>query len=144
MGSVRHDEHLAGSEWAAVLLPELTTINRIQISPRAGKGNLSLGFPKDFVIQYAYYGNDNGLDHTCDPAAPLFADANNWKPLVTRFGYPQPGNAAIDFAIGAVDAQCVRIFGAELSQDDYGWRYLQLAEIEVYGSGGPVFRSKSV
>ena len=51
---------------------------------------------------------------------------------MTRFGYDQPGTAAIDFDIGAVDARCVRIFGAELSQDDYGARYLQLAEIEVY------------
>ena len=131
-GSAGHDEHLASSEWAAVLLPVQTTIDRIRIYPRAGKSNVSLGFPKDFVIQYAYFGNDNGLDHTCDLNDPLFNDANNWKPLLTRFGYPQPSNAAIDFGFGVVNAQCVRIFGAELSQDDYGARYLQMAEIEVF------------
>lgn len=127
--SIGHFEHLASAEWAAVLLPGRTRVDRVRLYPRKNPvdvGN-SLGFPKDFVIQYAY----NGDGYTCDPNAAAFGFAGNWRPLITTFGYPQPSDQAITFSFGAVQAQCVRILGAELSQDDFGNRFMQFNEFQL-------------
>ncbi|NCC32202.1 MAG: discoidin domain-containing protein, partial [Chloroflexia bacterium] len=122
-----HTEHLASSEWAAVVLTQPTQVDRVRLVPRAGPDNLSLGFPKDFVLQYAV----SDATHTCDPRDPRFTDVGNWRPLVTRFGYPQPSNQPIEFTFTPRTLGCVRLFGAELSQDDYGNRFLQLADVTV-------------
>jgi hypothetical protein len=130
-----HVEHLAGAEWAAVGLAQQVTVDHIRIRPRSNPndpGN-TLGFPKDFVIQYAFNGTDQRGVHTCDPGNPRYVELPNWKPLLTFYGYQQPTDDWIDFRFIPRQAQCIRIFGAELSQDDFGARYLQLAEIEVYG-----------
>ena len=125
-----HGDHLASSEWAAILLPQRTQADRVRIYPRANPAtaNNSLGFPKDFVIQYSY--NGNGL--TCDPNNPAFRQAGNWRPLITQYGYPQPSNTAIDFSFTAQEVACLRIYGTELSQDDFGNRFMQFNELELY------------
>ena len=125
-----HGEHLTSSEWAVVLLPSRTTVSSVRITPRRDPLNptSSLGFPKDFVIQYSY----DGDGFTCDAESPAFRYASNWRPLITRFGFPQPSNEAVTFTFSPVEAQCMRILGTELSQDDYGNRYLQLSEVELY------------
>ncbi len=127
-----HNDHLASSEWAAVLLPSRMAVDRLRITPRANPVDAasSLGFPKDFVIQYAY--NGDGL--TCSPADARFAQAGNWKPLITRFGFDQPSNESIDFQFSSAQAECARILGTELSQDDYGNRYMQFTELELYAA----------
>jgi hypothetical protein len=123
-----HTDHLASSDWAVVFLPSATEIDRVQITPRSGPDGLSLGFPKDFVLQYAV----EGQGMTCNPQNPNFTWAGNWRPLVTRFGYPQPNNSPIDFIFDPLQVQCVRLFGTELSQDDYGNRFMQLAEMTLF------------
>ena len=130
--STGNTEHLLSSNWAAVILTAATDVERMRIYPRINPLDAtgSLGFPKDFVIQYAY----NGSKHTCDPIDPNFAAILNWEPLITRYGYSQPGSAAIDFNFLARQAGCLRILGVEESQDEYGIRSMQLAEIELYSS----------
>ena len=53
--------HPADAEWAALLLPNSSTIDRIRIYPRAS-GRATDGFPKDFVLLYS----KNSNDHTCE------------------------------------------------------------------------------
>ncbi len=127
--SLPHGEHLAWSEWAAVRLAAPAEIGRVRVVPRADPSNpgTSIGFPKDFVLQYSV----DGGGKTCDPAHPRFREAGNWSPLVTRYGFPQPSDGPVDFAFAPRQAGCVRLFGAELSQDDYGNRYMQVGEIEI-------------
>ena len=130
--SLGHTEHLVSTEWAVVLLPEQTTVDKVRIYPRGGAADgLSLGFPKDFVIQYAY----NGDDLSCDSNHPNFANLTNWKPLITRFGYDQPLSEPVDFTFEPSGMQCLRIIGTELSQDDYGARYMQMSEIRLFNTG---------
>ncbi len=127
--SLGHDEHLAGAEWAALRFSSARTIRAVRIVPRVDPADAtaSLGFPKDFVIQHA----TNSAGQTCDPADPRFTNPGNWRPLVTRSGFPQPSGAALRFDVAPVSARCLRVQGTELSQDDFGNRYLQLAEVQV-------------
>jgi hypothetical protein len=128
-------DHLIQAEWVAVILAAETTVDRVELDPR-GEASWSLGFPKDFVLQYSFTaptpGDDRGPYVTCDPADPRFYDLTNWRPLASYSGYPQPGGEPIGFAIPPTTMGCFRLFGAELSQDDYGLRYLQLDEIALY------------
>jgi hypothetical protein len=73
-----------------------------------------------------------GREHTCNPGDPLFSRLENWLPLLSYYGFEQPANDWLTFDFQRRRAGCVRIFGAELSQDDYGSRYMQLGQIEVY------------
>ena len=79
----------------------------------------------------------NSNDHTCDPNDARFARPDNWYPLVSYAGYAQPDPSWLDFPFKAVQADCVRIFAVQLTQDGYGYRYLQLAEIEAYAVSSP-------
>ena len=134
--SVGHADHLASSEWASVILDGESSINQIRILPRrnVNDASSSLGFPKDFVLQYAFDGSDERGSYTCNTGDPRFGALSNWKPLRSYFGYPQPASDWTIFNFDAVNADCIRIFGTELSQDDFGVRYMQLADIAVYGS----------
>jgi hypothetical protein len=125
-----HFDHLEETEWVAVLLAAESTVDRIEIDPR-GEGSWSLGFPKDFILQYAFTSPTPG-DITCNPNDPRFYELNNWRPLKSFSNYPQPGGDPISFPIPPTHMGCFRLFGAELSQDDYGQRYLQLDEIALY------------
>ena len=127
-----HDEHLAAAEWAVVRLPGRTTIDGVRIEPRVNDldRNHADGFPKDFVIQYSFEGEHRGRRVTCDPNDPRFHEVSNWVPVITRFGYDQPRSVPQIFEFAPSDAGCLRILGTELSQDGFGNRYLQLAEIE--------------
>jgi hypothetical protein len=133
--SVSHDNHLQEAEWVAVLLASETTVDRVELDPR-GEASWSLGFPKDFVLQYSFTGptpgDSRGEFVTCDPANPRFYELTNWRPLASYSNYPQPGGDPISFPIRPTSMGCFRLFGAELSQDDYGLRYLQLDEIALY------------
>jgi hypothetical protein len=133
--SQSHGEHLTQTEWIAVLLASETTVDRVELDPR-GEASWSLGFPKDFVLQYSFTGptpgDSRGEFVTCDPANPRFYELTNWRPLASYSNYPQPGGDPISFPIRPTSMGCFRLFGAELSQDDYGLRYLQLDEIALY------------
>ena len=140
--SAAHREHLESAEWAAIVLELPQPIDAVRIVPRQDPSNpqWSLGFPKDFVIQYAV----NGTGLTCNTSDPRFAQDSNWRPLVTRSGYPQPSSDALTFPIPRRTTGCVRIFGAELSQDDYGNRYMQLAELQALDGLNPVDVAETV
>lgn len=127
--------HLAESEWASVLLGDLRTVDRIRLRPRGSSEEpaTTLGFPKDFVLQYSY-NSDNGI-YTCNPSDPFYEDLRNWLPLLSYSGYPQPANDWLVFDISPIQAGCVRLLGVELSQDNYGYRYFQLGEFELYNQG---------
>ena len=84
------------------------------------------------MIQYSYEGDN----HTCDPHLPRFRELDNWLPLGTFTNYAQPVPGPIDFPVRQVTAQCVRVFGTELSQDDYGYPYMQLGRMQVYRPSG--------
>lgn len=131
-----HVEHLEGAEWAAIRLPRLTTIDGVRISPRRDPSDPDhgLGFPKDFVVQYAV----DSSETICNPDSPRFYEASNWRPLVTKVGFSLPSSEPVTFSFAPRTARCVRVFGAELSQDDYGNRYLQLAELEALSGGAAV------
>ena len=122
-----HSDHFADSEWAALLLPNSPTIDRMRIYPCA-TGRATDGFPKDFVLLTS----ENGNGHTCDPNDPRFAYPENWHSWASYAGYAQPSPGWLEFQGKAVRADCVRIFGVQLTQDGFGSRYLQLAEFEVY------------
>ena len=114
-------------------------MDRLRIRPRTNPGDTTstLGFPKDFLILYAYNGKVDEIDgwaRTCDPNDPRFGQIANWRPLVSRFGFVQPQSGWLSFDLPATvrKPECIRILGTELSQDDYGFRYLQLSEIEAY------------
>lgn len=115
-----HGEHLSGAEWAIVFLATPANIGRLRVLPRANPTDpdRTLGFPKDFVIQYA---------SNCEDMASV-----QWRPVLSLFGYPQPQNDWVEFQFPPKAMACVLVLGGELSQDDYGYRYLQLNEIEVY------------
>ena len=131
-----HREHLKSAEWAAVVLQLPQAIDAVRILPRQDPSNpeWSLGFPKDFVIQYSV----NGSGRSCNPRDERFVRDDNWRPLITRSGFPQPSSSALTFPISRVTAGCVRLFGAELSPDDYGNRYMQLAELQALVGEDPV------
>lgn len=128
-----HGDHLAGAEWAALVLAAPRPIDSVRIMPRPNfkDADHAEGFPKDFVIQYSFDGERRGRQLTCDPSDPRFREPANWVPVTTRNGYPQPGSRWQSFRVGAASARCVRILGTELSQDGFGYRYLQMAEMEL-------------
>jgi len=106
--------------------PARQDVGRPRAGDSQGRTQRQPGLPKDFVIAYA---NDEA-QHTCNPADPRFKELGNWVPLLSYFGYPQPGNAALNFKFPTGQITCLRILGTELSQDDYGYRYLQFNELE--------------
>ena len=129
-----HGEHLSSAEWAAVILPGTQSINRIRVLPRTNPGNTSstLSFPGDFVLLYSLNGTFNNRNFTCNPGDDRFTRVDNWLPVLSFSGYKQPTSGWIDFTFTPKSAGCVRILGTQLTQDDYGNRYLQLSEIQVY------------
>ena len=135
-----HGEHLSSSEWAAVILPGTQSINRIRVLPRTNPGNTSstLSFPGDFVLLYSLNGTFNNRSFTCNPSDERFTRVDNWLPVLSFSGYKQPASGWIDFTFTPKSAGCVRILGTQLTQDDYGNRYLQLSEIQVYDNNNLV------
>ena len=63
------------------------------------------------------------------PALPVPTTGILWSAMPAM---SQPDPSWLDFPFKAVQADCVRIFAVQLTQDGYGYRYLQLAEIEAY------------
>ena len=132
--SLGNGGHLAESEWAAVILNNRVPVDRIRLRPRGNSNDptTTLGFPKDFVLQYSYNGTEGDRTYTCDPSAAFFQDIRNWRPLLSYNGFAQPDNDWVTFDFAAKQVQCVRLLGVELSQDDFGYRYMQIGEFELY------------
>ena len=141
-----HYTHMQEAEWAVVVLPRLADVDRLRVIPRANYVDITstLGFPKDFLVQYAFEGSDERGAMTCNPADGRFGSIANWRPLLTYFGYAQPTNAPIDFPFGSHAVECIRILGTELSQDDYGSRLMQFAELELYNGGSKLVPDRAV
>jgi hypothetical protein len=144
--SLGNSGHLVESEWATVLLSSRSTVDRVRLRPRGNSNDptTTLGFPKDFVLQYSYNGTEGNRNYTCDPDDPFFADIRNWRPLLSYNGYPQPDNDWLAFDFQARQVECVRLLGVELSQDDFGYRYLQIGEFELYNGATQVPTSGAV
>jgi len=96
------------------------------MTPRAGR-NASLASPRTLSSPM-----QRRRQHTCDPANPHFKELGNWVPLLSYFGYPQQAMPP-QLQLPTAQMTCLRILGTELSQDDYGYRYLQFNELEMYG-----------
>lgn len=58
----------------------------------------------------------------------------DWITVVTRKGYPLPGNAGQAFSFPAQPARCIKVEGTQLRPNigDAGLYRMQLAEIEIY------------
>ena len=124
--SYGHADHLADAEWATLLLPILYHRPHPHLSSRQWQGHrrLSQGLRAALLRKQQR--------SPCDPNDARFARPDNWYPLVSYAGYAQPDPSWLDFPFKAVQADCVRIFAVQLTEDGYGYRYLQLAEIEAY------------
>lgn len=128
-----HAEHLAGSEWAAVVLAEPAAVDELRMRPRRNADDpaWAVGFPEDLVLQFA----DPAAGQTCDPADARFAQPGNWRALTVQRGLAQPAPAWQAFRFEARIAGCVRVWATELGQDPLGQRVLQLADIDVKAAG---------
>ena len=144
--SLGNGGHLAESEWAAVILNNRVPVDRVRLRPRGNSNDptTTLGFPKDFVLQYSYNGTEGDRTYTCDSSAAFFQDIRNWRPLLSYNGFAQPDNDWVTFDFAAKQVQCVRLLGVELSQDDFGYRYMQIGEFELYNQGAKVPASNAV
>lgn len=117
------------TEWITTDLGSVRPLSRIDLFPRSDGANTGLGFPVDFTVQVS-------------------ADGAAWTTVASRTGYPRPGAGAQSFPFASVDARYVKVTGTKLGADQFGDRYLQLAEIEAGGGnlalGRPVTASSSV
>ncbi|UUZ97001.1 discoidin domain-containing protein [Paenibacillus sp. P25] len=107
--AVNHTERIQ------VDLGSATEIGRVDLYPRNDAGNVGYGFPVDFTIQ-------------------LSADGTTWNTVVTRTGYPLPGNAVQSFGFPPTQARYIKVEGTNLRKNpsDNNLFRMQLAEIEVY------------
>ncbi len=114
--SSQGDTSVNHTEWIQVDLGTNFPINRVDIYPRNASMREGESFPIDFTIQTSL-------------------DANNWKTVVSRTGYPKPGTEPQKFTFDRTAARYVKIEGTNLrylgAESAY---YMQFAEIEVYGS----------
>lgn len=103
----------SGSEWVTVDLGGNSTFTTVNLFPRNDGANTGYGFPIDFTIQTS-------------------PDNTTWTTVVTRTGYPQPGNAVQTFTFPSTTARYVRINGTNLRTDGPGGALrMQFAEIQV-------------
>lgn len=111
--SIGHGGPIA-TEWAAIDLRSVTTVNELAIAPRSG----GLGFPVDYEIQYS-------------------TDMVAWTtvPGQVHVGQERPDAAVRHTFATPLEARGLRVFATRLGTDgpdnSSGVHYLQLARIEV-------------
>lgn len=110
-------------EWLSVELGKTEQVQRIVLWPRYSvrdRKPLSLCFPKGFVLQASQ-------------------DGETWTDLpgtrMADYRTPENWSGAVFVLPGPIDARFIRLFVNECGADDYGGKFLQLAEVEVFGPG---------
>ncbi len=113
--SSQGDTSVNHTEWIQVDLGTNYQIDRVDLYPRNAAMREGESFPIDFTIQVSL-------------------DANNWRTVVSRTGYPKPGTEAQKFTFDPTVDRYVKITGTNLrylgAESAY---FMQFAEIEVYG-----------
>lgn len=87
------------------------TVREVALLPRSDSGNVGVGYPIDFTIQYW-----NG---------------SSWVTAVTRTGQAQPGAGPQAFTFGPVTTTRIRVNATSLRPYAGDYR-MQLAEVEIY------------
>lgn len=103
------------TEWVQIDLGDNNYIDRIDIYPRNDGTNVGEYFPIDFIIQVS---KDNSV----------------WTTVVSKTGYPKPGNEVQSFRIAAQTVRYIKIIGTNLRQcpTEYNYYRMQFAEVEAY------------
>jgi len=102
------------TEWIMIDLGENVSINRVDLYPRNDPARLGESFPVDFTIQ-------------------ISPDGGSWANVVTRTGYPKPGNDVQRFTFERVNARYVKIVGTNLRYNPADSIYaMSFCEIEIY------------
>ncbi len=102
------------TEWIMIDLGENVSINRVDLYPRNDPARLGESFPVDFTIQ-------------------ISPDGGSWTTVVTRTGYPKPGNDVQRFTFESMNARYVKIVGTNLRYNPADSIYaMSFCEIEIY------------
>jgi hypothetical protein len=101
------------TEWVKFDMGMSQKVSRVDLYPRNDSGGVGKGFPIDFTIQVS-------------------DDDVNWTTVVTKTGYPQPGNSAQGFPFAEQTARYIKVTGTKLPLVGATYR-MQFAEIEAYG-----------
>ncbi|MCD9021497.1 discoidin domain-containing protein [Cohnella silvisoli] len=100
-------------------LGSVKPVEEIELFPRNDAGNVGQGFPIDFTVKTAT------------------SAAGPWTTVLTKTGYPQPGNIGQWFAVTPGTARYVKVEGTNLRRitTEGGQPYrMQFAEVEIYDS----------
>jgi hypothetical protein len=93
-------------------------LSEADLYPRNDAGNVGQNFPMDFTIETS-------------------EDQVHWTTVVTKIGYPQPGNTVQSFPFPAITARYVKVTGTKLRPNPTdGNRYrMAFAEVELQEAG---------
>ncbi|MBP1989456.1 discoidin domain-containing protein [Paenibacillus eucommiae] len=107
--------HVNHTESITMDLGASKTFGEVDLFPRNDTGNVGRGFPIDFTIQVAA------------------SSSGPWTTVVTKTGYPLPGNSSQWFTFTPVTARYVKLEGTNLRVSAGEYR-MQLSEFEVYAA----------
>ena len=102
-------------EWITIDLEMMNSVNSVRLTPRNDSGNVGSGYPVNFAIS-------NSLDGV------------NWI-LATNLTSQPTSTTPQTFTFSAQTARYVQLYASQLRVNSGGTYGLQLAELEVFGSG---------